>query len=231
MCLQGNLTSESIQTFWCCPFPLRHKKARCWGSGYRSEPRRSSASRRAAAKTFCPRPPFPWCQRCSPHPEDGTSTDDIVLICIMCSNIATEAPRHHSLCQCSVWCGLRWSGAAASGKSPWTTWPGWPSAPAPWRPGRDSASRYWTARRRRPESDGLPANGKRFKRVAVWNGNPMSWVIRRGVLTLLRISSVSDWSSALSCILERWACSSRLVFTWGSLNFGLFSLWGTFCAS
>lgn len=49
--------------------------------------------------------------------------------------------------------------------------------------------------------------------------------------TLLKISSVSDCSSALSCILERWACSSRFVFTWGSLNLGLFSLWGTFCAS
>lgn len=49
--------------------------------------------------------------------------------------------------------------------------------------------------------------------------------------TLLRMSSVSDCSSALSCIRDRWACSSRLVFTWGSLNLGLFSLWGTFWAS
>lgn len=51
------------------------------------------------------------------------------------------------------------------------------------------------------------------------------------IRTLLRMSSVSDWSSALSCILERWAWSRRFVFTWGSLNLGLFSLWGTFCAS
>lgn len=51
------------------------------------------------------------------------------------------------------------------------------------------------------------------------------------ICTLLRISSVSDCSSALSCILDRWACSSRLVFTWGSLNLGLFSLCGTFCAN
>ena len=51
------------------------------------------------------------------------------------------------------------------------------------------------------------------------------------ICTLLRISSVSDCSSALSCILERWACSNRLVFTWGSLNLGLFSLCGTFCAN
>ncbi len=50
-------------------------------------------------------------------------------------------------------------------------------------------------------------------------------------LTLPRISSVSDCSSALSCMRDRWAWSSRLVFTCGSLNLGLFSLWGTFWAS
>lgn len=42
---------------------------------------------------------------------------------------------------------------------------------------------------------------------------------------------MSDCSSALSCMRDKWACSRRLVLTWGSLNLGLVSLWGTFWAS
>lgn len=46
-------------------------------------------------------------------------------------------------------------------------------------------------------------------------------------LTLARIFSVSDCSSAESWRRERWAWSRRFAFTWGSLNFWLAILWGT----
>jgi len=43
-----------------------------------------------------------------------------------------------------------------------------------------------------------------------------AWISR---IALPRISSVSDWSSADSCIRDMWAWSNRLVLTCGSLNF------------
>lgn len=51
--------------------------------------------------------------------------------------------------------------------------------------------------------------------------------VRACMLTLLSISSVSDCSSADSCMRERCACSRRFVFTCGSLNLGFVSLLGS----
>jgi len=54
--------------------------------------------------------------------------------------------------------------------------------------------------------------------------------IRR--MALLRISSVSDCSSADSCIRDMCACSRRLVLTWGSLYLAPgCSLFGNRCAN
>lgn len=50
-------------------------------------------------------------------------------------------------------------------------------------------------------------------------------------LTLLSISSVSDCSSAESCMRDRWAWSSKLVLTCGSLYFWLDNLLGRRLAS
>lgn len=44
--------------------------------------------------------------------------------------------------------------------------------------------------------------------------------------TLFKMSSVSDCNSAGSCMRDKWAWSSRLVFTWGSLYLGLLILLG-----
>ena len=98
--LEKILPTERVCTSWCCPFLPPRRTARCWGSGWRSEPRRPSERLRAAAKQFCLHPPSPWCRRYSPHP-DEKSRDHVVSFNVY--SIPDELQMHQVTKQ---WCTL-----------------------------------------------------------------------------------------------------------------------------